>query len=70
MKLTVFFIIFLIANTVGNDESIDSESSENSDLPSFDNNDLAGESRDSPEYCSRILPKWIDGLTCKSKYSV
>ncbi len=52
MKLTLFLIIFLIANTVGNDESIDSESSENSDLPSFDNNDLAGESHYSPEYCS------------------
>jgi len=49
MKLTIFLLIFLIANTVGNDESIDSESSENSDLTSFDNNDLAGEGRDFPE---------------------
>ena len=49
MKLTIFLLIFLIANTVGNDESIDSESSENSDLTSFDNNDLAGEGCDSPE---------------------
>ena len=43
MKLAVCLVIFLITNTFGNNESIDSESSDNtdnSDLPLCDSNDL------------------------------